>query len=62
MRIWLLLDYATSQHLDPLRWRMAPWARRPDDVGLFGLGLLLEGITDETSSLNQQHDLAATYA
>jgi len=41
---------------DPLRRRVAASARRTDNIGLFGLGLLLEEVADETTSLHTQQD------
>jgi hypothetical protein len=63
MRIRLVRDCATGQHLYPLRGRVAASAGRTDDVGLFKLGLLLEEVADQTSSLhNEQRGLGSSFA
>ena len=56
MRIGLVREEPAGQHLYTLRRRVAAGAGRTDDVGPFRLGLLLEGVTDETASLHGEQD------
>lgn len=62
VRVGLVGEDATRQHLDPLGRRMAARAGRTDHIGLFRFGLLLHAVTDEAPPLNHQRGAASPYA